>query len=70
MNYEKDANGNYSLLWPYIYNGNNIQNLKTIIDIGAWWGPWTLFWEDQAEKIEAFEPNPAVFLDLKQNTSK
>jgi len=65
MNYQTDKRGNYNLLWPYVQQ----KKLKTIIDIGAWWGPWTLFWEDQAEKIIAFEPNPAVFPDLEQNTS-
>ena len=66
MNYEKDVNGNYSLLWPHVQQ----KKLKTIIDIGAWWGPWTLWWRKRAEKIIAFEPNPDVFLDLKQNTNK
>jgi len=44
--------------------------LKTIIDIGAWWGPWTLWWGSRAKTIEAFEPNPDILADLKQNTNK
>ena len=73
MDHEKDIHGNYSLLWPYIRNRNKRKKrkkLKTIIDIGAWWGPWTLFWANQAETIEAFEPNPDILSDLTQNTNK
>jgi len=66
MNYQKDKNGNYNLLWEYVRQ----KKLKTIIDIGAWWGPWTLFWANQAETIEAFEPNPDILPDLEQNTNK
>ena len=44
MNNQTDTNGNYDLLWQYVQQ----KKLKTIIDIGAWWGPWTLFWANQA----------------------
>ena len=66
MDYQTDIHGNYDILWRYVQR----KKLKTIIDIGAWWGPWTLWWQGRAEKIIAFEPNPDVFLDLKQNTNK
>ena len=66
MNYEKDVNGNYSLLWPFVQQ----KKLKTIIDIGAWWGPWTLLWSSRAKTIETFEPNPDILPDLEQNTIK
>ena len=66
MNYQKDINGNYNLLWPYVKQ----QKLKTAIDIGAWWGPWTLWWGPKAKTIEAFEPNPNMLSDLKQTTNK
>ena len=66
MNHQKDKNGNYNLLWPYVRQ----KKLKTIIDIGAWWGPWTLEWSSRAKTIETFEPNPDILPDLKQNTNK
>ena len=36
----KDKNGNYNYAKRFIKQ----KKLKTIIDIGAWWGPWTLNW--------------------------
>ena len=66
MNNQTDIKGNYDLLWPYVQQ----KKLKTIIDIGAWWGPWTLWWSSRAKTIEAFEPNPDILADLKQNTNK
>ena len=66
MNNQTDKRGNYNLLWPYVQQ----KKLKTIIDIGAWWGPWTLWWGSRAKTIEAFEPNPDILSDLKQNTNK
>ena len=66
MDYQKDINGNYNLLWQYVGE----EKLKTIIDIGAWWGPWTLWWGAKAKTIEAYEPNPDMLSDLKQTTNK
>ena len=66
MNNQTDTNGNYDLLWQYVQQ----KKLKTIIDIGAWWGPWTLWWGAKAKTIEAFEPNPEILPDLTQNTNK
>ena len=66
MNNQTDIKGNYDLLWPYVQQ----KKLKTIIDIGAWWGPWTLEWSSRAKTIETFEPNPDILPDLKQNTNK
>ena len=66
MDNQTDIRGNYSLLWQYVEE----EKLKTIIDIGAWWGPWTLWWGPKAKTIEAFEPNPDILPDLEQNTNK
>jgi|TARA_B100001971_G_scaffold129762_1_gene119790 FkbM family methyltransferase len=66
MNYPTDKKGNYNLLWSFVKQ----QKLRTVIDIGAWWGPWTLLWSSRAKTIEAFEPNPDMLSDLKQTTNK
>jgi len=62
----KDKNGNYNYAKRFIKQ----KKLKTIIDIGAWWGPWTLNWSSRAKRIHAFEPNPDILPNLKQNTNK
>ena len=47
-----DKNGNYDILDEYLRG----KHLRRLIDIGAWWGPWSLYWQSRAEKIEIFEP--------------
>jgi FkbM family methyltransferase len=59
-------NTNYKLLYRYVWR----QQLRTAIDIGAWKGPWTTWWSSKVKTIEAFEPNPDIFPNLKQNTNK
>jgi FkbM family methyltransferase len=38
---------------------------STVVDVGAWWGPWTYWMARRAERVWAFEPNPrlAKFLE-------
>jgi len=61
-----DKNGNYDILRKHVGN----KKLRRIIDIGAWWGPWSLFWQPHAEKLEIFEPNEKIFPMLEHNISK
>ena len=60
-----DPSGNYDLLSDYVKG----RKLRTIIDIGAWWGPWTLHWQPHAKKIEIFEPNKKILPMLEHNIS-
>ena len=60
-----DPSGNYDLLSDYVKG----RKLRTIIDIGAWWGPWTLHWQPHAKKIEIFEPNKNILPLLEHNIS-
>ena len=60
-----DDNGNYDMLHPHIKH----KHLRTAIDIGAWWGPWSLWWHDKVEHIEIFEPNEDILPKLKNNIS-
>ena len=61
-----DKKGNYDLLWKYVKN----QKLRTVIDIGAWWGPWTLWWQTHVKKIEIFEPNTSILPMLEHNVKE
>ena len=58
-----DPKGNYDLLYPYVKD----KKLRTIIDVGAWWGPWSLWWHNKAQQIEIFEPNQKILPELKNN---
>ena len=58
-----DKNGNYDLLLKHVAD----RKLRRIIDIGAWWGPWSLFWQPHAEKLEIFEPNKRILPMLENN---
>jgi FkbM family methyltransferase len=58
-----DQNGNYDLLYTYVKN----KSLRKVIDIGAWWGPWSLWWQDKAQHVEIFEPNQKIIPKLKNN---
>jgi len=58
-----DTKGNYDLLYPYVKD----KKLRTIIDVGAWWGPWSLWWHNKAQQIEIFEPNQKILPELKNN---
>jgi len=58
-----DPNGNYDLLYPYIKD----KVLRRVIDVGAWWGPWSLWWHDKAQNIEIFEPNKKILPKLTNN---
>ncbi len=60
-----DKNGNYDILLKHVAN----RKLRRIIDIGAWWGPWSLFWQPHAEKLELFEPNKRILPMLENNIS-
>ena len=60
-----DKNGNYDLLLKHVAD----KKLRRIIDIGAWWGPWSLFWQPHAEKLEIFEPNKKILPKLEHNIS-
>jgi len=58
-----DKNGNYDILTKHLVG----KKLHRIIDIGAWWGPWTLHWQQHSEKIEIFEPNKTILPMLEHN---
>ena len=58
-----DPNGNYDLLYTYVKD----KSLRRVIDVGAWWGPWSLWWQDKAQHIEIFEPNEQILPKLKDN---
>ena len=68
MKYENDfidKGGNYVLMGDYIHH----LQFRRIIDVGAWWGPWTITWQNNAEHVEIFEPNQAILPKLKRNIS-
>ena len=58
-----DPDGNYDLLYSYVKD----KQLRRVIDIGAWWGPWSLWWHDKAQHVEIFEPNQQIIPKLKKN---
>jgi FkbM family methyltransferase len=58
-----DRKGNYDILAKHLVG----KKLRRIIDIGAWWGPWTLYWQPHSEKIEIFEPNKTILPMLEHN---
>ena len=58
-----DPDGNYDLLYSYVKD----KQLRRVIDIGAWWGPWSLWWHDKAKQVEIFEPNQQIISKLKNN---
>ena len=60
-----DPSGNYDILSEHVKG----KKLRRIIDIGAWWGPWSLHWQPHAEKLEIFEPNTNILPKLKHNIS-
>ena len=59
-----DKRGNYDILLKHVD-----RKLRRIIDVGAWWGPWSLFWQSHAEKLEIFEPNKKILPMLEHNIS-
>lgn len=61
-----DKNGNYDILHEYVGD----KHLRRLIDVGAWWGPWSLYWQSRAEQIEIFEPNKKILPMLQNNISK
>jgi len=58
-----DDQGNYTLLHSHLKN----KTFDRIIDIGAWWGPWTMCWRAMATDVEIFEPNKKILPMLRQN---
>ena len=58
-----DRQGNYALLHSHLRN----KTFDRIIDIGAWWGPWTMCWRAMATDVEIFEPNKKILPILKEN---
>lgn len=40
---------------------------STLLDLGAWAGPISLYAASQCKQVIAFEPDPAVFYQLEQN---
>tara|TARA_B100000900_G_scaffold342815_1_gene306351 strand:+ start:48 stop:623 length:576 start_codon:yes stop_codon:yes gene_type:complete len=60
-----DPNGNYDIISEYVTD----KKLRTIIDVGAWWGPWSLHWQPHADKLEIFEPNHKILPMLEHNIS-
>tara|TARA_Y100000592_G_C5327056_1_gene247665 strand:+ start:48 stop:623 length:576 start_codon:yes stop_codon:yes gene_type:complete len=61
-----DPNGNYDMISEYVKG----KKLRTIIDVGAWWGPWSLHWQPHADKLEIFEPNQKILPMLEHNISR
>ena len=59
----EDKNGNYDLLYHYVKDNP----IRKIIDIGAWWGPWSIWWHDKATSVEIFEPNKDILPKLVNN---
>ena len=58
------------------YNSKNVADLqrlvasrkiRTVIDIGAWWGPWTLEMLSTAENVKCFEANVDIQPLLAEN---
>ena len=62
----QDKHGNYDLLYRYVKQ----KSIRKIIDIGAWWGPWSLWWHDKAQSVEIFEPNKDILPKLINNVGK
>jgi 16S rRNA A1518/A1519 N6-dimethyltransferase RsmA/KsgA/DIM1 with predicted DNA glycosylase/AP lyase activity len=60
-----DKNSNHDLLEKHVSG----RKLRKIIDIGAWWGPWTLHWQSRADSVEIFEPNKKILPMLEHNIS-
>ena len=60
-----DQNGNYDIMSEFVAD----KKLRRIIDIGAWWGPWTLHWQPRANTVEIFEPNKKIIPMLEHNIS-
>jgi len=58
-----DKKGNYDLLFHYVKDNP----IRKIIDIGAWWGPWSIWWHDKATSVEIFEPNKDILPKLVNN---
>ena len=48
----------------------NITQINRVIDIGGWWGGWSLHWTEQAKQIEIFEPNQEIIPALLENTQQ
>ena len=46
------------------------KEIKTAIDIGAWWGPWTIEMAPVAKNIICFEANTEIQSLLEQNTKE
>ena len=61
-----DKNGNYDILYQYVKDNP----IRKIIDVGAWWGPWSLWWHDKVESVEIFEPNKDILPKLENNLGK
>ena len=59
----QDKNGNYDLLYQYVKDNP----IRKIIDVGAWWGPWSIWWQDKATSVEIFEPNKDILPKLVNN---
>ena len=62
----EDKNGNYDLLYQYVKD----YPIRKIIDVGAWWGPWSLWWHDKVQSVEIFEPNKDILPKLVNNVGK
>jgi FkbM family methyltransferase len=62
----EDKNGNYDLLYQYVKDNP----IRKIIDVGAWWGPWSLWWHDKVQSVEIFEPNKDILPKLVNNVGK
>ena len=62
----EDKNGNYDLLYQYVKDNP----IRKIIDVGAWWGPWSMWWHDKATSVEIFEPNKDILPKLINNVGK
>ena len=60
-----DKNSNYDIIEKHISG----RTLRKIIDVGAWWGPWTLHWQSRADSVEIFEPNKKILPMLEHNIS-
>jgi FkbM family methyltransferase len=39
---------------------------KVAVDVGTWWGPWTVRLAQRAPRVEAFEPNSSICESLRR----
>jgi FkbM family methyltransferase len=55
----------YPLFEPELRRLNEfVPKSKVAVDVGTWWGPWSWWLARRVPRVEAFEPNAAIFKSL------